>query len=151
MPQWRTPMQEIKIGSARLIQDGEDLAILTIGHMGNYAVEVCERLAKQNIQVAHVDMRFVKPLDEAMLHKVFERFKKIVTVEDGCLQGGFGSAILEFMADHHYHADVKRLGIPDQFIEHGEQIELHHECGFDPDGIERTVVEMLEPVSKAHS
>jgi 1-deoxy-D-xylulose-5-phosphate synthase len=132
-------------------QEGDDLVILTIGHIGNYAVEVCDRLAKQNIQVAHVDMRFVKPLDESMLHKIFAKFKKIVTIEDGCLQGGFGSAVLEFMADNNYSAEVKRLGIPDQIIEHGEQIELHRECGFDPDGIERAVVELLELIPKPRS
>jgi 1-deoxy-D-xylulose-5-phosphate synthase len=149
MPQWRTAMQEIKVGTGRKISDGEDLAILTIGHVGNYAVEVCDRLEKQNIQVAHYDMRFVKPLDEEMLHEIFNRFRKVLTVEDGSIQGGFGSAVLEFMADHSYFAEVKRLGIPDRIVEHGEQIELHRECGFDPDGIERTVIEMLEPVSKS--
>ncbi|HEY5746363.1 MAG TPA: 1-deoxy-D-xylulose-5-phosphate synthase [Chryseolinea sp.] len=144
MPNWRTPMEEIKIGTGRKIRDGEELAILTIGHIGNYAVEVCERLAAQNIEVAHYDMRFVKPLDEAMLHEIFSTYKKVLTVEDGCVQGGFGSAVLEFMADHQYHADVKRLGIPDRIVEHGEQYELHHESGFDPDGIEKAVIGMLE-------
>jgi 1-deoxy-D-xylulose-5-phosphate synthase len=90
-------------------------------------------------------MRFVKPLDEQLLHDVFARYKKIITIEDGCIQGGFGSAILEFMADHNYTAEVRRLGIPDAIIEHGEQNELHRECGFDPDGIERAALAMLEP------
>ena len=144
MPNWRTPMEEIKIGTGRKIRDGEELAILTIGHIGNYAVEVCERLAAQHIEVSHYDMRFVKPLDHAMLHEIFSTYKKVLTVEDGCVQGGFGSAVLEFMADHNYHADVKRLGIPDRIVEHGEQFELHHESGFDPDGIEKAVIGMLE-------
>jgi 1-deoxy-D-xylulose-5-phosphate synthase len=144
MPHWRTPMEEIKIGTGRKIRDGEELAILTIGHVGNYAIEVCERLAAQHIEVAHYDMRFVKPLDEVMLNEIFSTYKKVLTVEDGCVQGGMGSAVLEFMADHHYHAEVKRLGIPDRIVEHGEQYELHRECGFDPDGIERTVIGMLE-------
>jgi len=144
MPNWRTPMEEIKIGTGRKIRGGEDLAILTIGHIGNYAVEVCERLAAQHIEVAHYDMRFVKPLDEAMLHEIFSTYKKVLTVEDGCVQGGFGSAVLEFMADHNYHADVKRLGIPDRIVEHGEQYELHREAGFDPEGIEKAVIGMLE-------
>lgn len=148
MPNWKTPMEEIKIGTGRKIREGEELAILTIGHIGNYAVEVCERLSKQNIEVAHYDMRFVKPLDEKLLHEIFSRHKKIITVEDGCVQGGFGSAIIEFMADNNYRAEIKRLGIPDRIVEHGEQQELHKECGFDPDGIERAVVEMLESVSK---
>jgi 1-deoxy-D-xylulose-5-phosphate synthase len=93
-------------------------------------------------------MRFVKPFDEQLLHQIFSRHKKIITVEDGSVQGGFGSAVVEFMADHNYQAEIKRLGIPDRIVEHGEQQELHKECGFDPDGIERAVVEMLESVSK---
>jgi 1-deoxy-D-xylulose-5-phosphate synthase len=149
MPVWRTPMEAIKIGTGRKIADGQDLAILTLGHVGNYAVEVCEKLAKQQLQIAHYDMRFAKPLDEALLHEIFSTFGKIITVEDGCIQGGFGSAVLEFMADHNYEAEVKRLGIPDAIVEHGEQLELQRDSGFDPDGIERAVVEMLEGV-KAH-
>jgi 1-deoxy-D-xylulose-5-phosphate synthase len=146
MPEWRTPMEAIKIGTGRKIQEGHELAILTLGHIGNYAVEVCERLARHNIFIGHYDMRFAKPLDEQLLHEILGRYKKIITVEDGCLQGGFGSAILEFMADHNLQAEVRRLGIPDRIVEHGEQGELHHECGFDADGIEKAVVEMLEPV-----
>jgi 1-deoxy-D-xylulose-5-phosphate synthase len=149
MPDWRTPFEAIKIGTGRKIQDGEELAILTLGHIGNYAVEACAQLAKKNINVAHYDMRFVKPIDEQLLHKIFSKYKKIITVEDGCVQGGFGSAVLEFMADNNYAAEVKRLGIPDRIVEHGEQIELHRECGFDPEGIERTVIEMLESVTRS--
>lgn len=149
MPNWKTPMEEVEIGKGRMLRPGEELAILSIGHIGNYAVEACERLEKQGIKAAHYDMRFVKPLDELMLHEIFQKFKRIVTVEDGCLQGGFGSAILEFMADHNYGADVKRLGIPDRVIEHGEQIELHSECGFDPEGIEKAAIELLETATKS--
>ncbi len=145
MPNWKTPFEKIEIGTGRKIKGGDELAILTIGHIGNYAVEVCANLEKQGLSIAHYDLRFVKPLDEKMLHEVFSKFKKVVTVEDGCVQGGFGSAVIEFMADHNYQAEVKRLGIPDEVIEHGEQLELHRECGFDPAGIERTVVAMLEP------
>lgn len=148
LPEWRTPFQEIGIGTGRKLQEGDELAILTLGHIGNYATEVCQRLRKKNIHVAHYDMRFVKPVDENLLHEIFLKHKKIVTVEDGCIQGGFGSAVLEFMADNNYTAEVRRLGIPDRVVEHGEQIELHRECGFDPDGIEGAVVELLEPVSK---
>jgi 1-deoxy-D-xylulose-5-phosphate synthase len=148
MPEWRTPMEAIAIGTGRKLKEGNELAILTLGHIGNYAVEVCERLASQNIFVGHYDMRFAKPLDEKLLHEIFSQYKKIITVEDGCLQGGFGSAILEFMADNNLHAEVRRLGIPDRIVEHGEQHELHHECGFDIEGIERTVVEMLELVPR---
>src|SRR5690606_3950902 len=148
MPEWRTPMEEITIGTGRKICDGQDLAILTIGHVGNYALEVCERLKKQHTEIAHYDLRFVKPLDENLLHEVFSKFKKIVTVEDGCIQGGFGSAVIEFMVDNGYQVEVKRLGIPDIIVEHGEQTELQHECNFDVDGIESAVIEMLEPISK---
>jgi 1-deoxy-D-xylulose-5-phosphate synthase len=147
-PNWRTPMEEIRIGTGRKIRGGDELAILTFGHIGNYAVTVCDRLARRNILVAHYDMRFAKPLDEEMLHEVFSEFRKVITVEDGCVQGGIGSAILEFMADHNYQAEVKRLGIPDRVVEHGEQHELHRECGYDADGIERTVMALLDTVSK---
>ena len=147
--EWKTPMQEVAIGKGRKLRDGEDIAILTIGHIGNYAVEVCNRMARRNLLIGHYDMRFVKPIDEEMLHEVFTRYKKIITIEDGAIQGGFGSAVLEFMADNNYQAEVRRLGIPDRVVEHGEQVELHRECGFDPDGIESVVTEMLVSVSRS--
>jgi 1-deoxy-D-xylulose-5-phosphate synthase len=149
MANWKTPMEEIKIGTGRLIKAGEDVAILTLGHIGNFAVEACKNLQERAIEPAHYDMRFVKPLDERLLHEIFTKFKKIITVEDGAIQGGFGSAILEFMAEHHYSCEVKRLGIPDHVVEHGEQHELYRECGFDVRGIEQAVLEMLEPVGKS--
>jgi 1-deoxy-D-xylulose-5-phosphate synthase len=142
LPDWRLPFEEIPAGQGRLIQEGEDVAILTIGHIGNYVAEANELLEKDGIQPAHYDMRFVKPLDEVLLHQIFQKFKKVVTVEDGCLMGGFGSAVLEWMCDHDYQAQVSRLGIPDRVVEHGEQIELHRECGFDPVGIAQTVRKM---------
>ncbi|MEK6476145.1 1-deoxy-D-xylulose-5-phosphate synthase [Catalinimonas sp. 4WD22] len=143
MPQWQTPMEEVEVGKGRKIQEGEEVAILTIGHIGNYAVEACKQLAVDDMHPAHYDMRFVKPLDEEMLHEVFNRYKKVITVEDGCLMGGFGSAVLEFMAEHGYAAQVKRLGIPDRIIEHGEQIELHRECGYDAESISNEVRALL--------
>lgn len=143
MPNWRTPLEKQEIGKGRLIADGEEVAILTIGHIGNYAVQASQLLAKEGIRPAHFDMRYVKPLDEALLHQIFSRFDRVLTVEDGCLMGGFGSAVLEFMANNDYSARVKRLGIPDEVIEHGEQIELHRECGFDPQGIANAVRELL--------
>lgn len=148
LQQWQTPFEEIKVGTGRIIREGQDLAVLTIGHIGNYAVEVCNRLEKEGIHIGHYDMRFVKPLDEALLHRIFKNYSKVITVEDGCIAGGFGSAVLEFMADQGYRCEVKRLGIPDAVIEHGEQIELHDECGFGPKGIELSVRMMLEPVSR---
>jgi 1-deoxy-D-xylulose-5-phosphate synthase len=142
MPNWKTPLQEIPVGQGRCIKEGEEVAILTLGHMGNYAVEACESLAKEGVNPAHYDMRFVKPLDEKLLHEVFSTFKKVITVEDGCLMGGFGSAVLEWIVDQGYQAQVKRLGIPDDIIEHGEQLELHRDCGFDPQGIANAVKAM---------
>jgi 1-deoxy-D-xylulose-5-phosphate synthase len=148
IPNWKTPFEEIEIGTGRKIKEGEELAILTIGHIGNHAVEACESLQAKGIEIGHYDMRFVKPLDEAMLHEVFEKYSKVITVEDGSIQGGFGSAVLEFMADHNYHVSIRRLGIPDLVVEHGEQGDLHRECGFDAQGIMKAVIEMLEPVSR---
>lgn len=135
MPEWRTPLQEIKIGTGRKLNDGDELAILTIGHPGNMAQTAVSRLQLEGQQIGHFDMRFVKPLDEVLLHEVFGRYKKIITVEDGTIVGGFGSAVLEFMSEHHYEAEVHMLGMPDAIIEHGEQSELYVECGFDANAI----------------
>ena len=144
MPNWKTPFQRIPVGQGRCIKPGEEVAILTLGHIGNYAVEACESLEKEGLNPAHYDMRFVKPLDEKLLHEIFTNFKKVITVEDGCLMGGFGSAVLEWMVDQGYQAQVKRLGIPDDIIEHGEQLELHRDCGFDPEGIANAVKAFAE-------
>lgn len=146
MPEWKTPLREIPVGQGRIVKEGEDVAILSIGHIGNYVVESCAMLAKEGLNPAHYDMRFVKPLDSELLHEVFGKFKKVITLEDGCLMGGFGSAVLEWMVDQGYNAQVKRLGIPDEVIEHGEQEELHRECGFDPIGIASTVRSLAEVV-----
>ncbi|MFD2512951.1 1-deoxy-D-xylulose-5-phosphate synthase [Pontibacter locisalis] len=143
MPNWRTPLELQQVGKGRTIQEGEEIAILTFGHIGNYAVDVCNKLAYDGITPGHYDMRYTKPLDEELLHHIFTRYDKVITVEDGCLQGGFGSAILEFMVDNGYTSQVKRLGIPDKIFEHGSQLELHREAGFAPEDIERTVREMI--------
>lgn len=148
MPEWKTPFREIPAGQGRIVKEGEEVAILSIGHIGNYAVEACKTLAKEGLNPAHYDMRFVKPLDEELLHEIFGKFKKVITMEDGCVMGGFGSAVLEWMSDKGYQAQVKRLGIPDAVIEHGEQMELHRECGFDPKGIVNAVRSLSE-VAKA--
>ena len=140
MVDWKTPFEKLTIGKGRKICDGENIAILTFGHVGNFAVEACKILNEKGIYPAHYDLRFAKPLDKEMLHEVFSKYKKIITVEDGCLQGGVGSAVLEFMADHQYHATVKRLGIPDEYIEHGEQPELWAECGYDVNAIVESVI-----------
>lgn len=143
MPNWKTEFEKMEIGKGRKIKDGENVAILTLGHIGNYAVQACELLANEGINPAHYDMRFVKPLDETMLHEIFQNYDKVITVEDGCIQGGFGTAVAEFMLDNNYAAQIKRLGIPDRIVEHGEQLELHHECGFDPEGIAEAVRSIL--------
>jgi 1-deoxy-D-xylulose-5-phosphate synthase len=148
MPDWKKPFAEIQIGKGRKLRDGKDIAILSIGHIGNLALSACKSLEKQGISAALYDMRFVKPLDEALLHEVFSRHTKVITVEDGCIMGGMGSAVLEFMADNNYAAQVKRLGIPDQVIEHGEQKELYDECGYDETAIAAAALELLRANKK---
>lgn len=144
MTEWKTPLKKVKIGTGRRVKNGEDVAILSIGHIGNYAVKATEHLAKEGLEIAHYDMRFVKPIDELLLHEVFTKFKKVITIENGSIQGGMGSAVLEFMADNNYQAEVKRLGIPDKFIEHGTQDELYNECFFDAEAIITTVKSLVK-------
>lgn len=143
MPEWRTPLRQLEIGKGRKVTDGTDIAILTIGHIGNYVTQSVEMLKKEGVSAAHYDMRYIKPLDEEMLHEIFGKFKHIITLEDGCLMGGFGSAILEFMADNHYFSQIVRLGIPDDVIEHGTQMELHQECKMDAVSVCETAMKML--------
>ena len=143
MTEWKTPFKEITIGKGRRIRTGNDLAVLSIGHIGNIAAKGIDALQAEGYSIAHYDMRFAKPIDEMLLHEVFGKFKHVITVEDGCIQGGMGSAVLEFMADHGYNAHVKRLGIPDKWIEHGSQKELYAECGFDDVALIAAVKEML--------
>ena len=144
MPNWQTEMEAMEMGTGRVVKEGSDLAILTIGHIGNYVFEARAILDKELYDIAHYDMRFVKPLDEKLLHTIFSKFDKVITVEDGCLPGGFGSAILEFMAEHNYSSKIVRLGIPDQIVEHGTQLELHKECGFDATGIASAALKLLQ-------
>lgn len=151
MPEWRTEMKEIKIGTGRKLKDGETIAILSFGHPGNFAAAAIRNLKTYGINAAHYDMRFVKPLDEEMLHEVFSRYSKIITVEDGTIVGGFGSAILEFMAAHGYSAEVRILGIPDRLVEHGTLKELHRECGYDAQAIEDTARDMMKELVSVSS
>ncbi|MCD8740581.1 1-deoxy-D-xylulose-5-phosphate synthase [Mucilaginibacter roseus] len=139
MVDWQRPMKAIPVGKGRLVNEGEDVAILTIGTIGNEATKAINDLNNEGYFPAHYDLRFVKPLDESLLHSVFQKFDKVITVEDGCLEGGMGSAVLEFMADNGYSAKVKRLGMPDNVIEHGEQPELWAECGYDAAAISTQV------------
>ncbi|MFN2394674.1 MAG: 1-deoxy-D-xylulose-5-phosphate synthase [Bacteroidales bacterium] len=132
MKNWRTPFQRIPIGKGRKLRDGKDLAIISIGPPGNEAMKACEFIeSEKNISAALYDLRFVKPIDEELLHEVFSSYKKIITLEDNAIAGGMGSAVIEFMADNNYQARVKRLGIPDYFIQHGTLEQLHKECGYD--------------------
>ncbi len=147
MIEWKTPFRKIKVGTGRKVRNGNDIAILSIGHQGNYALSAAEELSKKGIDMAVYDMRFVKPLDEIMLHEVFAKFDKVITLEDGCLMGGMGSAILEFMVDHGYSSQVKRLGMADCFFEHGSQEELYAEAGFSIEHIKATAKEMLKEKS----
>lgn len=132
---WKQPMQQLPIGKGEKVSEGTEMAILTIGHVGNFAQTAIKEVAKEGYSVAHYNMRFVKPLDYDLLHEIFQRFDKIITVEDGSIIGGFGSAILEFMNENNYCSVVKRLGIPDRFINHKMQEEQQKEVGIDANAI----------------
>ncbi len=143
MTDWKKPFEEITIGEGRQISEGNEVAILSIGHPGNFATKAREKMEQNGYSIAQYDMRFVKPLDEKLLYEIFKNHNKIITVEDGCVQGGFGSAILEFMSDHNYQAEVKRLGVPDDFIQHGTQAELWRECNYDVQAIEEAIQQLV--------
>ncbi len=143
MIDWKTPMEEIAIGKGRKLKDGKDIAILSFGHPGNFAAEAIRDVKHEGINPAHYDMRFAKPLDEEMLHEVFANYNKIITVEDGTVVGGFGSAVLEFMNANGYKADVKIMGIPDRLVEHGTPKQLYDEIGIDANGIREVIIQMV--------
>jgi 1-deoxy-D-xylulose-5-phosphate synthase len=138
----RYPFEEIQVGKGRKLKDGKEIAILSFGHPGNFAAQAIRDLRAEGIDPAHYDMRFAKPLDEEMLHEVFSNYKKVITIEDGTIVGGFGSAVLEFMNEHHYYAEVKIMGIPDRLVEHGTPKELYQEIGLDADSIAAQLREM---------
>lgn len=144
IPEWKTEMKEIKIGTGRKLKEGKDIAILSFGHPGNFAASAIRELKNDGLNPGHYDMRFAKPLDETLLHEACRNYEKLVTVEDGTVEGGIGSAILEFMAQHGYKNDVKILGIPDRLVEHGTPKELHRECGYDAQGIADAVREIMK-------
>lgn len=143
MPEWKTELKAVEIGKGRKLKDGEEIAVLSFGHPGNFAASAIRDVKQYGINAAHYDMRFAKPIDESLLHEAFQRYSKIITVEDGTIVGGFGSAVLEFMAQHGYQAQVKLLGIPDRIVEHGTLKELHREVGYDAQGIGDTIREMM--------
>lgn len=139
---WRCPLEEIPVGKGRCLKDGDDVALLTLGPIGKLMEAVVESAAKEGVSVAHYDIRFVKPLDEEMLHAVGKKFKNIVTVEDGVISGGAGSAIIEFMAANGYSPTIRCIGIPDTFVEHGTTEQLYEICGMDKDTVLRTILQM---------
>ena len=143
---WRQPMAAITIGQGRQLSEGSDVALLTIGTVGIPTKRVVNMLLKEGIMAAHFDMRFVKPLDEEILHTVFKNYTHVITVEDGVLQGGFGSAVAEFMTDHQYFIHLKRIGIPDKFVDQGTPEELYRECGLDQQGIYHTIKTFIQKV-----
>ncbi len=148
---WKTPMKKITVGTGRKINSGSDVAILSIGPLGVEAQKAVEQLNEEGISAAHYDMRFVKPIDETMLHEIFGKFDKIITIEDGVIMGGFGTAVIEFMADHLYTSQVIRLGIPDKFIEHGTQAELYAQCEYDAPAIIKNAHLMIDKKSDSRS
>jgi len=141
---WQQPFTAINIGRGRQLRNGNLIAVLTIGNTGNFVLEIADKLTEAGIDYAHYDMRFVKPLDEEMLHSIFKRFHKIITIEDGVIAGGFGSAVLEFMASNGYSANVIRMGIPDKFIDHGATHELYSICGYGPKEIFETICSQVD-------
>ena len=144
MPEWKKPFEEIKIGKGRKLKDGKDIAILSFGHPGNFAASAIRDLRAEGITPAHFDLRFAKPLDEALLHEALGKYEKIITVEDGTVVGGFGGAIAEFMAEHHYTNELRIMGIPDRLVEHGTLKELHRECEYDAQSIAEEVRDMMK-------
>ena len=139
---WRCPLEEVEVGKGRKLSEGDDIAILSIGTVGNNVQKaICNLNVKKS--VAHYDMRFLKPLDEDILHEVGKKFRNVITVEDGVRNGGMGSAVMEWFADHDYDVRVKRLGLPDYFVEHGTVAQLQHIVGIDVDGI----VQALEKIT----
>ena len=141
LPDWRCPLEEIPVGKGRKLKEGKDLAVITLGPIGNTASHAIGRAEKdKGISIAHYDLRFLKPMDEALLHEAGRNFRRIVTVEDGIRKGGMGSAILEFMADNGYAPQVERIGVPDTFVEHGKVQELYRLCGMDEEGIYEVLI-----------
>ena len=132
MKKWQTPFRQLAFGKGRKLKEGSDMALVSIGPLGNGGLAACERLESEGLgSVAFYDLRFLKPLDEQLLHEIFSGFQFILTLEDNAVSGGMGSALLEFMGDHGYQANVRRLGIPDRFVSQGKPMELYRECGLD--------------------
>ena len=151
---WRCPLEEIPVGKGRKLRDGDDIAVITLGPIGVEAAQAIDELNTQNSElntqnsklktaIAHYDLRFLKPLDEAMLHEIGGKFKKIITIEDGVRNGGMGSAVLEWMNDHGYAPVIRRLGLPDEFVEHGKVAELQAIVGIDKEAIKQAIKQAI--------
>lgn len=141
---WRKAFKPVEIGKGRMLKSGSDVAVLSIGTTGNTVKNALEQIP-DHIDVAHYDMRFVKPLDTELLHTVCKNFKNVITIEDGVIDGGFGSAVIEFIVDNGYSLKVKRLGVPDRFVDHGTQDQLRKECGFDADSLKDVIKSIVKP------
>lgn len=151
LTEWKTPLKQIVPGTSRQMKKGDHLAVISIGHVGNVALKACLELEQEGINAAHYDLRFLKPLDEQMLHQVFQKYSHIITLEDNALMGGMGSALLEFMADKGYHSRVIRLGIPDYFVEQGSLEQLHAECAIDQSAVVQAIRKAFEQKSSDSS
>lgn len=146
MTNWQLPFSEIEVGKGRIVRQGKDVAIISIGHIGNEVIKACHELEKKEITITHVDIRFLKPLDNDLLINIFRDYSNIVTVEDGTIKGGLGSAVIELMNKEGFNSTVVSLGIPDKFIEHGTQRQLWNDCGYDAVGIENIVLRLIKKI-----
>ena len=147
LTRWRCPLEAVPVGKGRKLKEGRDLAVITLGPIGNTAARAIAQAEKQGtLSVAHYDLRFLKPLDTEMLHEIGRRFSRIITIEDGVKTGGMGTAILEFMSENGYSPRLERIGVPDRFIEHGTVQQLYHLCGMDEEGIAATILNKKEGI-----
>jgi 1-deoxy-D-xylulose-5-phosphate synthase len=143
--EWRDqPFTALEIGRGRRLSDGNQVAVVSFGTVGNFAAKAIARAAEEGISVAHYDMRWAKPLDEELLTEIAERFDRVITVEDGVIRGGAGSAVENWLTEHGHIKQVRRLGIPDQFVEHGTPAQLYSKCGYDAEGIYQAITEMVK-------
>ena len=141
MVDWQCPLEEVQVGKGRKLKEGKDIAVLTLGPIGNEAMRaIASAEAESGKSIAHYDLRFLKPLDEEMLDEIGQNFKFVVTIEDGVLKGGMGSAILEYMSDNGYTPTIRRIGIPDSFVQHGTPKELYQICGMDAESIKKILL-----------
>ena len=144
---WEKDFEKMDIGKGRILSEGNEVAVLTIGATGIDAQKTVEKLKKEGINITHADIIFLKPLDEDLLHDICKNHTALVTVEDGTVKGGFGTAVAEVLIENNYQIPLKRLGVPDSFVEHGTVEELKHELGYDAEGIEKVVIQLLKSIN----